>query len=59
LSTRSATTPPHAPATSIGVNWSAVVTPSATPLPVMRSTSHICAIACIHVPVAETNWPMK
>ena len=59
LSNRSAINPPHMPASSIGVNWRAVVTPRATPLPVSLSTSQLWAVICIHVPVSETSWPAK
>ena len=57
--TRSATRPPHAPKISIGRNWSAVVTPTATPLPVSERTSHISAIICIQLPESETKLAVK
>ena len=41
------------------MNCNATVTPSATPLPVIWSTSHACAIDCIHVPVVEISCPAK
>jgi hypothetical protein len=55
LSKRSAITPPHAPTISIGANCSAAATPTATPLCVSCSTSHISATVCIHVPLSETS----
>ena len=57
--TRSAISPPQAPKISIGRNWSAVVIPTATPLPVSERTSHISAIICIQLPDSETSWPVK
>ncbi len=57
--TRSAISPPHAPKTSIGRNCSAVVTPTASPLPVRERTNHISAIICIQLPDSETSWPAK
>jgi len=41
------------------VNWSAVVSPSAVPLPVRRSTSHSSATRCIQLPLTEITWPAK
>jgi len=59
LSKRSAMTPPHVPASSIGTNCRPAVAPSATALPVSLSTSHACATDCIHVPDTEMAWPKK
>ena len=56
---RSAITPPQAPKTRIGRNWSAEVTPTATPLPVSSRISHISATICIQLPLSETIWPTK
>ena len=33
--------------------------PTATPLPVSCTTSHISATICIQLPVIETTWPAK
>ena len=57
--TRSASSPPHAPANSIGTNWSAAVRPTATLEFVSFKTSHISATICIQLPLSETIWPMK
>lgn len=59
LLTRSARTPPQAPASSIGVNCSAAVRPTAAPLSVSRSTSHISPTVCIQLPLIEITWPVK
>ena len=59
LGTRSAISPPQAPKTSIGRNCRAVVTPTATPLPVSARTSQISAIICIQLPDSETSCPVK
>ena len=59
LGKRSAISPPQAPPTSIGANCSAAAAPTATPLCVSCSTSHISATVCIHVPLSETSWPRK
>ncbi len=59
LSKRSASTPPYAPKSRIGANWLAVVRPTANPLPVSWSTSHISATICIQFPLSETTWPAK
>ena len=59
LSGRSAITPPQAPKSSIGVNCSAVVTPTASGLPVSERTSHSSPTVCIQVPLSETIWPTK
>jgi hypothetical protein len=56
---RSAITPPIAPNTRIGRNCSAAVRPTATPLPVSCTTSHISATVCIQLPESETTWPAK
>ena len=56
---RSASRPPQAPATRTGANCRAVETPSATPEPVRRRTSHVSATVCIHVPASEIAWPVK
>jgi hypothetical protein len=57
--TRSAISPPQAPKISIGRNCRAVVTPTATPLPVSERTTHISAIICIQLPDNETSCPEK
>jgi hypothetical protein len=44
---------------SIGRNWSAVVAPTARPLPVRVRTTHISAIICIQLPDSETSCPVK
>ncbi len=59
LGTRSASSPPQAPNSSTGRNCSAEVTPTATPLSVSRSTSHISATICIQLPLSEMIWPAK
>jgi hypothetical protein len=59
LPIRSATSPPHAPTSSIGRNCSAVVKPTATPLPVSDRTTHSSATVCIQLPEIETSWPTK
>ncbi len=59
LSTRSATTPPVGPSTSIGRNWKAITRPSHVPLPVSCSTSQPSATLCIHVPLTEMICPKK
>ena len=33
--------------------------PTARPLPVSESTTHISAIICIQLPDSETSWPAK
>ncbi len=57
--TRSAISPPQAPKISIGRNCSAVVVPTARPLPVSERISQISAIICIQLPDSETSWPVK
>ena len=57
--TRSASRPPQAPIRSIGRNCSAVVRPTARPLPVRLRTSQIAATVCIQVPESEISWPLK
>ena len=49
----------QAPNRSIGRNWSAAVTPTATPLLVSSRISHISATVCIQLPLSETSWPAK
>jgi len=56
---RSASTPPQAPKSRIGRNCSAVVRPTARPLPVSESTSQTSATICIQLPEIETIWPVK
>jgi hypothetical protein len=56
---RSAIRPPQAPNSSIGRNCSAVVRPTATPLPVRLRISQIAATVCIQVPEREISWPVK
>jgi hypothetical protein len=48
-------TPPQTPNNSSGRNWSAVVSPRATPLPVSLSTNQPWATICIQVPVSDTS----
>jgi hypothetical protein len=56
---RSASSPPQAPKSSMGRNWSAVVRPTATPLPVRPRISQIAATVCIQLPESEISWPAK
>jgi hypothetical protein len=56
---RSASRPPHAPATRIGRNWSAAARPTIVPLPVRRRMSQTSATVCIQLPASETTWPVK
>lgn len=51
---RSASTPPHSPSTSPGSACSETDSPSAALDPVSRSTTQLCAAACIQVPITET-----
>ena len=55
LSTRSATSPAHAPKASMGANWRARVMPSGRGASVIRRTSQSWATCCIQVPVEETR----
>ncbi len=58
LSRRSTNAPPHSPNRSIGRNWSAVVMPSAIPLPPLSwRTNQSWAMRCIHVPGLDMSWP--
>ena len=59
LSSRSASRPPQAPNSSIGRNCSPAVIPTAAPLPVSCTISHISATICIQLPEIETTWPAK
>ena len=60
LSKRSAITPPHAPKSNVGRNWSAITRPTAKPLLCDRSsTSQLSATVCIHVPHNDTPCPKK
>ena len=59
LSNRSASTPPQAPNRSIGRNCRPAVIPTAAPLPVSCTISHISATICIQLPEIETAWPAK
>ena len=54
---RSASSPPQAPSRRIGRNWSAAVRPTATPLPVSETISHISATVCIQLPLIEMTCP--
>ena len=56
---RSASRPPQAPKRRIGRNCSAVVIPTARPLPVSERTSQISATICIQLPDSETTCPAK
>ena len=53
--TRSAMTPAKRTKIVIGRNCSSVTVPSATFEFVISSTSHACAIVCIHVPQSEID----
>ncbi len=55
--TRSAMTPANSTKIVIGRNCSIVTVPSATFESVICSTSHACAMVCIHVPLSEIVWP--
>jgi len=59
LSKRSASRPPKAPKRRIGVNCSAVVRPTATPLWVRLRISHVSATIWIQLPLSDTIWPTK
>ncbi len=59
LSKRSASSPPKAPKSRIGANCSAVVRPTATPLPVRVRISHVSATIWIQLPLSDTIWPTK
>jgi hypothetical protein len=59
LSKRSASTPPTPANSSTGRNCSPAVTPTAVPLPVSCTTSHISATICIQLPEIDTAWPTK
>jgi hypothetical protein len=59
LANLSARRPPNAPNRRNGRNWSADVTPTATPLPVSDRISHISATICIQLPDSETSCPAK
>ena len=56
---RSASRPPHAPKSRMGTNCSPAVRPTAAPLPVSCTISHISATVCIQLPETETIWPAK
>lgn len=59
LSKRSASRPPNAPNRRIGANWSAVVSPTATPLWVRVRINHVSATIWIQLPLSDTIWPTK
>ncbi len=59
FSKRSASNPPHAPNRRIGRNCRAVVSPTATPLPVRPRINQTSATVCIQLPDRETSWPAK
>jgi hypothetical protein len=59
LSSRSASTPPQLPSSRIGRNCRPAVMPTAAPLPVSSTISHISATICIQLPEMETTWPAK
>ena len=59
LGRRSASSPPQAPKSRIGTNCSPAVRPTAAPLPVSWTMSHISATVCIQLPETETIWPAK
>ena len=56
---RSAISPPQAPKSRMGTNCSPAVRPTAAPLPVSWTMSHISATVCIQLPETETVWPAK
>ena len=43
----------------MGVNWSAVTSPSWNGERVSSSTSQAWPTLCIHVPICETSWPTQ
>ena len=51
--------PAHADRKRIGPNWQAVMIPTATPLPVIVSTSRMRATVVSQLPEFEISWPMK
>ena len=57
LSCRSARSPAHRLKSSVGSDVTAVTTPSSSALLVSSSTSHPCAVLCIHVPASDSSWP--
>jgi hypothetical protein len=59
LGRRSASSPPQAPKSRIGTNCRPAVRPTAAPLPVSWTMSHISATFCIQLPETETTWPAK
>ena len=59
LGRRSAISPPQAPKSRMGTNCSPAVKPTAAPLPVSCTMSHISATFCIQLPETETIWPAK
>ena len=54
LESRSASTPPQAPTSRMGRNWSAAVRPTAAPEPVSFRMSHVSATICIQLPATDT-----
>src|SRR5213593_391394 len=56
---RSLSAPPTGDRRRIGVNCSALTTPSWSGDCVISSTSHACATLCIHVPICEISWPAQ
>ncbi len=56
---RSTVTPASGPKRRSGVNWSAVVMPSARPPPPRRMTSQFSATSWTHVPDDESDCPTK
>ena len=59
LSSRSASTPPQLPSSSSGRHCRPAVMPTAAPLPVSCTISHISATICIQLPEIDTTWPAK
>ncbi len=59
LSKRSARTPPKAPNSSSGANWSAVFTPTASALSVSWRMSQVSATIWTQLPLSDTTCPVK
>jgi hypothetical protein len=56
---RSASAPACSPSSSIGPNWSAIVTPTAVELWVRLKISQSWAMLCIQEPVFVRLWPPR
>jgi hypothetical protein len=59
LSKRSASRPPCMLPRSVGMNCTAMMSPTCVGLPVIVNTSHPMATVCIQLPMSETSWPRK